>query len=249
MSSTCKEIRQAAWNILKSENTFWIILGAWVVLQLLGFFVSIVLNAALTGSIRLDASTSEPMPVKMVNFVFSSVFAWGFISMILAAIRGEKDIFAVAFSGFSCPFRAIGYNLALTLIVLLWFLPVALLAGGLCLAVLSYVGGWAAYATIGVCAILFLAYALFVSYRYALAWYVKIEEPELGAFAAISKSAKLIHGFKLRLFKLHLSYLIVIWTVLIPLVGIVFFIAYVSLGTAIFYRQVAYAREQDIHQS
>lgn len=245
MVSTCKEIRKAAWTMLKSENTFWKILGAWAVLQLIGILVPSALTAVLTNSWSIGSSTSAPIPVQLVNFIFSSVFAWGFISMMLAVLRGEKNLFPIAFSGFTCPFRAIGFNLALSLIVLLWLLPVALLAGGLCFAAFYYIGGWVAYATIGVCATAFFVYVVMVSYRYAFAWYVKADDPELGAFAAIDKSAKLIRGFKKRLFVLHLSYLIFIWTILIPFIGVVFFIVYVALGTTIFYRQVTYAHERN----
>lgn len=249
MSSTCKQIRQAAWNILWTENTFWKLLGAWAVLHLIGIFVSMVLTAALTGSWRMDSAEGKPLPVSVVDFIFSSVSGWGFVSMTLAVVRGEKNLLPIAFCGFTCPFRAIGFNLALSLIMLLWFLPAALLLGGLSFAALYYIGGWVAFTIIGVCTAVFVVFAVMISYRYALAWYVKIENPQLGMFDAIRKSAKLIRGYKKRLFKLHLSYLIVVWCVLIPFFGAVFYLAYVSIGTVIFYRQVAYAAERDGQES
>lgn len=238
MAITCKEIRKEAWKTLRNQSVLMKLVGALLMIVVITVLVSVSLSAVLTGSWTLMPSEPKPLPVQLVEFVLSSVFTWGFVAMSLAAIRGEKRVFSLVFDGFSDPFRAIGCNLALSLSMLLWLLPGVLATVWLGRAAFVFGGVWGIFAIEA----LFIVYAVTILYRYVFVWFVKVEEPELGSWAAISKAVELMRGNRMRLFKLHLSYLVAVFWLLLPIVGALVFVAYVATGTALFYRHIRNAQ-------
>ena len=84
------------------------------------------------------------------------------------------------------------------------------------------------------------------SYSYSLAYYIKAEHPEYGWRECLDESAWMIKGHKLRLFKLHLSF--IGWIILsILTLGIASFWieAYMKTATAVFYEDLKENMEYD----
>lgn len=95
--------------------------------------------------------------------------------------------------------------------------------------------------------ILFIIPGIIIYYRYRLAVYVMFDNPELGAFACMRESARLMRGNKFRLFKLDISFLgwtiaaSLISTLIAPILNI-WLDPYMGIAHASFYNELA-ARE------
>ena len=80
---------------------------------------------------------------------------------------------------------------------------------------------------------------IIAAYRYSMVNYIMVDNPELGVMGAIRKSKEIMHGHKMDLFVLQLSFLG--WALLGVLTfGILYIwlIPYISVTTANFYNQI-----------
>lgn len=78
------------------------------------------------------------------------------------------------------------------------------------------------------------------SYEYAMTYYIKSDHPEYTADMAIRESRRMMYGYKLRLFYLHLSF--IGWFILGALcfgIGTLWVSAYAEAATVEFYREIS----------
>ena len=86
------------------------------------------------------------------------------------------------------------------------------------------------------CSLLFIIPGIIESFRYALAFYILADHPEIGIFEAIRESKRLMYGNKWKLFCLELSF--IGWFILGLLtagIGMLWVMPYITTATAGFY--------------
>jgi uncharacterized membrane protein len=87
--------------------------------------------------------------------------------------------------------------------------------------------------------LLFVIPGIVKAYSYSMAYYIKIDRPELTPTQAISESRILMHGHKMRLFLLDLSF--IGWIIVGSLcfgIGLLWVNAYIQASRAEFYRDL-----------
>ena len=88
---------------------------------------------------------------------------------------------------------------------------------------------------------LFVIPGIVAAYRYSLAVYIMIDNPELGAMDCIRESKRMTQGYKAQLFKLDLSF--ILWLLLssLPVVGYavqVILTPYMETSRVLYYEQI-----------
>jgi len=200
---SCREMRRAAWGILKGK-WFGRLLVVGVVLQLIAGSVNGLVSSAFT-ALAIDSfgdfvmrwaqsrqtGLGYTLPTlkaygwmmggflfqMFIAYVFGAIMAYGFVSTLLKAHANDDNRwFADAFGGFSRPFEVTGLLVLMNLKVLLWSL------------LLFFPG-------------------LVAAYRYRLAWFLKNEHPDWTASACLAESGRQMKGFKWKAFCLDFSYI------------------------------------------
>ena len=200
---SCKEMRRAAWGILKGK-WFGRLLIVGVVLYLITGTVNGLVSSAFT-ALAIDSfgefaahklqawrtGLGYTLPTlkaygwmmggflfqMFIAYVFGAIMAYGFMGTLLKAHANEDNRwFADAFGGFSRPFEVTGLLVLMNLKVLLWSL------------LLFFPG-------------------LVAAYRYRLAWFLKNEHPDWTASACLAESGRQMKGFKWKAFCLDFSYI------------------------------------------
>lgn len=240
-----KEIREEAWTLLWKNNHIWKLFGAWV-LQAIILFAVIDIIGSLVGFNK----NAEGI-VQLIGNLFQAVIALGMAAALLGIARGEEgDILKDSFLGYLYPFRAFFAQMVMGFVMLAWiFLPMLLLVGlaySFKATVSEEMGPILLFGGMLLSAfILFVIFVivLTVSYRYRQLWFIKADDPSSGAFAAIKCSAKMMEGYKWRLFKFDMPYWLAALWILVPIVGWIIFCNYWALGSAIFYRDLLKKQE------
>ena len=200
---SCSEIRQDAWNILTGSKWGWKIL-------LNGFVLCAIMFAALFGLEYL--------------FEVAGIQTWdSFREAQLAAKRSGVDL-AVA-SGH----EALRMTFASGFSTFVQYIFQGIISFGMCVTLLKCIKndshGWFSGAFGGFArplemfwltilmiikivlwALLLIIPGIIACFRYALAWYVKAENPEMSANACIKRSSELMDGRKWNFVILGLSY-------------------------------------------
>ena len=201
---SCKEMRQDAWNILTGSKWGWKILLNGLVLY--AIMIAVVLGieyvfesagiqtwesfreaqreAKRSGVDLAIASGYEAVRMTLassisafVNYLFQGIIAFGMITTLLKCVKGETQAW------FSSAFGGFTRPLEMLWLTMLMVLKVFL---------------WT---------LLLIIPGIIACLRYALAWYVKAENPEMGANACIKRSCELMHKRKFRLVICGLSYI------------------------------------------
>ena len=88
------------------------------------------------------------------------------------------------------------------------------------------------------------------SFSYSMAFYILRDNPKIGAVEAITRSRKMMDGYKVKLFKLYLSF--IGWGLLCCLslgIGFLWLIPYISLSHANFYRYLKESQSLEVSDS
>ena len=150
-----------------------------------------------------------------IQYLFQGIVVFGLVTTLVKCIKGESEgWFTGAFGGFKQPFGLLWLTALMMIKVMLWALIFAF-AGGFVGGITSAglrVAGMLTEKQLGaivgcMCAIPAFVAAIVASFRYALAWYVKAENTELGANACLTRSCELMRGRKWKLFIFWLSYI------------------------------------------
>ena len=112
-----------------------------------------------------------------VNYLFQGIVAFGMITTLLKCVKGETQ------GWFSGAFGGFARPLEMLWLTILMMIKVFL---------------WA---------LLLIIPGIIACLRYALAWYVKAENPDMGANDCIKRSCELMHGRKCHLVVFGLSYI------------------------------------------
>lgn len=200
---SCREMRRAAWGILKGK-WFGRLLVVGFVLQFIAGTVNGLVSSAFT-ALAIDslgefltrwaqawrAGLCYTLPTlkaygwmmggflfqMFIAYVFAAIVAYGFVGTILKAhADDDRRWFADAFGGFARPFEVTGLLVLMNLKVTLWSL-------------------------------LLLIPGIVAIYRYRLAWFLKSEHPDWTASACLAESGKQMKGFKWQAFCLDFSYI------------------------------------------
>ena len=199
-----KEMRQEAWGILTSSKWGWRILFNYMVLGAIAVAVVLALayayrcagiqtwesfeearKAAKASGITLAVPSSrEAMRMSLasgfsnfVGYLFQGIIAFGIITTLVKCIRNESERW------FADAFGGFKRPFGLLWLTALMTLKIFL---------------WT---------LLLVIPGIIAAFRYALAWYVKAEDPEMGANACLKRSGEIMKGRKLRLFLFSLSYI------------------------------------------
>jgi hypothetical protein len=209
-------MRQEAWGIMTGSKWGWRILVNYAVLGVIAVAVVLALayayrcagiqtwesfkeaqKAAEASGITLAVPSSrEAMRMTLasgfsnfVGYLFQGIVAFGLITTLVKCIRNESERW------FADAFGGFRRPFGLLWLTALMTLKIFL---------------WT---------LLFVIPGIIAAFRYALAWYVKAEDPEMGANACLKRSGEIMKGRKLRLFLFSLSYIGWILLAFLPLVA------------------------------
>ena len=219
---SCKEMRQDAWNILTASKWGWKITANYLVLTAIcGLVVGALFAIYETADIQTWESFRQAQEAAkrsgielavpsareawrmtfasgfstFVQYLFQSILVFGLVTTLVKCIKGEEA------GWFSSAFSGFKRPLSLLWLTVLMSIKVFL---------------WT---------LLLIIPGIIACFRYALAWYVKAENPELGANACLKRSGEMMKGRKLKLALFGLSYIGWILLVIIP-----FFFVFILFG-------------------
>ena len=139
--------------------------------------------------------------------LYQMVMQGGYLFYITRLVRRERGGYADLLEGFGIAGKVVGLNLLIVLYSFLWMLPVtvlftavvflAALSQSMAVLLLVYIAG-----VVGM-----VAYAVWVSLRYAMSVYLLMDQPEQGVLWAIRTSVQTMKGWKKDLFVLWISFL------------------------------------------
>ncbi len=140
-----------------------------------------------------------------ITMLLGPVLKLGFNHTLLKALRKEEIFAATVMARMPLFFKAIGLNLMIMLRTLLWSLPgMALsLLGAVAVVFVPAVGVLVMVAAM----VLMTVQLIQATYRYRLATYIVADVPETGINAAIRRSNQVMHGRKMELFSLEISFI------------------------------------------
>ena len=200
---SCSEIRQDAWNILTGSKWGWKILLNGVLLCAIMFavlfgleylfevagiqtwdsFREAQLEAKRSGVELAVASGHEALRMTFasgfstfVQYIFQGIISFGMCVTLLKCIKNDSH------GWFSGAFGGFARPLEMFWLTILMIIKIVL---------------WA---------LLLIIPGIIACFRYALAWYVKAENPEMSANACIKRSSELMDGRKWNFVILGLSY-------------------------------------------
>lgn len=219
---SCKEMRQEAWNILTGSKWGWKIAANYLVLTAIsGLIVGVLFAIYDLADIQTWESFRQAQAVAkrsgielavpsareawrmtfasgfstFIQYLFQSILIFGLVTTLVKCIKGEEE------GWFSGAFSGFKRPLGLLWLTVLMIIKVLL---------------WS---------LLLIIPGIIACFRYALAWYVKAENPELGANACLKRSGEMMKGRKLTLALFGLSYIGWILLVVIP-----FFFVFILIG-------------------
>ena len=199
----CSEIRQDAWNILTGSKWGWklllngVVLCAIMIAVLFGLeylfevagiqtwdsFREAQLEAKRSGVELAVASGHEALRMTFasgfstfVQYIFQGIISFGMCVTLLKCIKNDSH------GWFSGAFGGFARPLEMFWLTILMIIKIVL---------------WA---------LLLIIPGIIACFRYALAWYVKAENPEMSANACIKRSSELMDGRKWNFVILGLSY-------------------------------------------
>lgn len=199
----CSEIRQDAWNILTGSKWGWkillngVLLCAIMIAVLFGLeylfevagiqtwdsFREAQLEAKRSGVELAVASGHEALRMTFasgfstfVQYIFQGIISFGMCVTLLKCIKNDSQ------GWFFGAFGGFARPLEMFWLTMLMMVKIVL---------------WA---------LLLIIPGIIACFRYALAWYVKAENPEMGANACIKRSCELMYGRKWNFVILGLSY-------------------------------------------
>ena len=200
---SCSEIRQDAWNILTGSKWGWkILLNGFVLcaimfavlfgleylfevagIQTWDSFREAQLEAKRSGVELAVASGHEALRMTFasgfstfVQYIFQGIISFGMCVTLLKCIKNDSH------GWFSGAFGGFARPLEMFWLTILMIIKIVL---------------WA---------LLLIIPGIIACFRYALAWYVKAENPEMSANACIKRSSELMDGRKWNFVILGLSY-------------------------------------------
>ena len=213
---SCSEIRQDAWNILTGSKWGWklllngVVLCAITVAVLFGLeylfevagiqtwesFREAQLAAKRSGVDLAVASGHEALRMTFasgfsmfVQYIFQGIILFGMCVTLLKCIKNDSQ------GWFSGAFGGFARPLEMFWLTMLMMIKIVL---------------WA---------LLLIIPGIVACFRYALAWYVKAENPEMSANACIKRSSELMDGRKRNFVILGLSYFGWFLLVVLPIIG------------------------------
>lgn len=212
---SCSEIRQDAWNILTGSKWGWklllngVVLCAITVAVLFGLeylfevagiqtwesFREAQLAAKRSGVDLAVASGHEALRMTFasgfsmfVQYIFQGIISFGMCVTLLKCIKNDSQ------GWFSGAFGGFARPLEMFWLTMLMMIKIVL---------------WA---------LLLIIPGIVACFRYALAWYVKAENPEMSANACIKRSSELMDGRKRNFVILGLSYFGWFLLVVLPII-------------------------------
>jgi len=201
--TTNSEIRRETWTILSGKWFFRLILVG-LSLQMIAVTVSSMLSAAFTAlsitsfsdylQAKLNAmqnGLAYTLPTAkafywmiaglclqtFISYVFAAIVTFGFMQTLLKANANRDEAW------FSSSFGGFAQPLDVTALLFLQNLLVSL---------------WS---------LLLVVPGIVALYRYRLAWFIKIEQGDLPARACLTRSSRLMYGYKAQAFRLDLSFM------------------------------------------
>lgn len=140
-----------------------------------------------------------------VNFLlglYTTFMGFGYTSYALRMARNEQPGVRHLFDGFARPLRVLWVNILMELFTFLWSILIVAPVG-----LLLVLGGLDATNSVYIIITVSLVTVLAVSYRYRLAYYFILDDPDCTARQAIRRSKQTMKGWKWSLFSLDLSFL------------------------------------------
>lgn len=187
----------------------------------------------------------------LAAMVIGGAVHWGFARYLLQTHDTDcKRPCATLFSGFSYFGKLLGLYWLLALKVFLWALiPIGVVVLGMVLiGLLAIAGmGWFSLAFLPLVVVAMLAAsipAICAEYRYSMAYFLMVENPDLGVSECIQCSINLMRGHKNRLFCLDLSF--IGWYLLSGLtcgiLAVLYVLPYHAFAHTAFYRDLVPAQ-------
>ena len=178
--------------------------------------------------------------MELLLSLYTWVMAYGYTSYSLRLARREGPGYRNLLDGFYNIGRAMGVQFMTGLLTFLWGLPLLILTA-LCLVSAGLTDSAVMASLASLAAVASAIWMLAVSYRYRLATYFLLDDPDMGVMTALGHSRRAMGGYRLELFVQDLSFLG--WAILsIFTLGILnlWLLPYMSAAEANFYQSVEY---------
>lgn len=140
--------------------------------------------------------------VNLLLGLYTIFMGFGYTSYALRMARNEQPGVRHLFDGFARPLRVLWANILMELFTFLWSILIVAPVG-----LLLALSGLDATNSVYIIITVSLVTVLAVSYRYRLAYYFIIDDPDCTARQAVRRSKQAMKGWKWSLFGLDLSFL------------------------------------------
>ena len=204
MELDCRELKSRVRQYMGAARpAFWLVTLVFLLLTT-GVSTAADLSGATVFSLPLSGGDTLPLFLFLLIELYTTVMSFGYRWWALKTYRQQPAGFNTLIDGFSLAGRVLLLELMILICVAAWVmvLSFALLFVSPFLVMLIP-PFWASLLELAA----LLLTALFLSYRYALAPYLLMDDPYAGSLSALRKSVRLMRGWKRQMFRLDLSFL------------------------------------------
>lgn len=172
--------------------------------------------------------------------LFAAVLGVGYTAYTMHLARRQGGGFQDLLDCFGMAGRILSMCLTLWLFELLWLLPAAMVLVLVTVLFLAAWDGLAAGIILLILLVLYLIYAFWVTLRYAMAWYLFLDDPYGSARGHLRASARLMMGWKWEYLKLELSFFgwLLLSALTMGILGL-WVSPYMGTASALFYDQIS----------
>lgn len=169
-----------------------------------------------------------------------AVLGVGYTAYTMHLARWQGGGFQDLLDCFGMAGRILSMCLTLWLFELLWLLPAAMVLVLVTVLFLAAWDGLAAGIILLILLVLYLIYAFWVTLRYAMAWYLFLDDPYGSARGHLRASARLMMGWKWEYLKLQLSFFgwLLLSALTMGILGL-WVSPYMGTASALFYDQIS----------
>lgn len=231
MKKSSSELKSLAKGLLSGH--YGLLIGA----ALLYLGGSIVISLILDSVFRLNSVTSTILYFicSLIIGLLSTVFAVGYIKMVMDISRGQETSLSALLYGFSNqPDRIILLSLLTGLILSACMLP------GILLILAASLSGIPLLMLPGILALLVgIVFAALLYYSYSMVFYLYLDAPEKGVIQLMRESRVMMRGNKGRYFYLQISFIgLALLSLLTCFIGYLWLLPYMEMTAVLFYRNL-----------
>ena len=231
MKKSSSELKSLAKGLLSGH--YGLLIGA----ALLYGGGSVVISLILNSVFRMNTTVSIVLYFicTIIVGLLSTIFAVGYLKMLLDISRGKAPSLGTLLYGFSNqPDRIILLTVLVGLLTSLCVLP------GTLLLLLGTIARMLPLTLIGILALIAgIVFAFILDFAYSMVYCLYLDAPEKGVIQLMRESRAMMRGNKGRLFYLEISFIgLVLLCVLTCFIGYLWLFPYMEMTSVLFYRNL-----------